>query len=124
MSENQRTITLPVIPRKVAEAIEWARRKDEGFFDILDRVRDTGTYAGPNTNALRSIPLDVLASALVNGYTVEKSAEELEREAHDRIRAKYRMRSVSTDLTADVSFTAGMMFALNELGIKIEGVNA
>ena len=120
MSENQRTVTLPVIPRKVAEAIEWARRKDEGFFDILDRVRKTGEYAGPNTNALRSIPLDVLASALVNGYTVEKSAEE---RAHDEIRLRCRTMRSRNGLY-EAGYYDAVKSTLDTLGIKIEGVNA
>lgn len=119
MNDNQVTVTLPTIPKEVADAIEWYREHHD-LAEIISRVQ-LGTYYGEHTAALRSIPFDTLLSALVNGYTVEKSAEELEREAHDDIRHVYRL---PTGTEYAEGFNEGIKFTLNKLGIKIEGVNA
>lgn len=116
------SVTLPTIPRQVAEAIEWYREYHD-LAEIISRVQ-IGTYYGEHTAALRSIPFDTLLSALINGYTVEKSAEELEREAHDKIREKYAgFREGALFLSYPDGVADGIECALNTLGIKIEGVN-
>ena len=122
MSENQRTITLPTIPRQVAELIEEYRREDEYPAWENDRIiAEVLSDMHIDNHPLRSIPFDTLLSALVNGYTVEKSAEELEREAHCRIRLHYDMER---DTEWAVGYCNGIEFTLATLGIKIEGVNA
>ena len=122
MSENQRTVTLPTIPRQVAEVIERLRNVSEyDNADFIDHVVACDPESVGVT--LRSIPFDTLLAALVNGYTVEKSAEELEREAHDLIRNEYRGYKRSS-CAEDNAYAEGMCDTLNHLGIKIEGVNA
>jgi hypothetical protein len=121
MNDNQRTVTLPTIPREVADAIEAARRQGVCNGTIIDVRNDDFTLAEVSGAVLRLIPFDTLMSALVNGYVVEKSAEELVREAYDNIRKEYvdRPHSWYYDGRAD-----GIIFTLHTLGIKIEGVNA
>lgn len=113
MNENQRTVTLPTIPKEVADAIENFRKSNFADESII-------AVAGIS-ETLRLIPTATLLSALVNGYVVEKSAEELVREAYDNIRKEYvyRPHSWYYDGRAD-----GIVFTLHTLGIKIEGVNA
>ena len=126
MSENQRNVTLPVIPRQIAETIERLREIN-GYNNagILRLATRTGGALHNDTVMLNTIPFDILlASALVNGYTVEKSAEELEREAHDEIRDSFAYRTSGLADDEDDAYVDGMMFTLNTLGIKIEGVNA
>lgn len=123
MNDNQVTVTLPTIPKEVADAIEAARKQGACNGTIID-VRDGDfTLAGVSGAVLRLISLDTLLSALVNGYTVEKSAEELEREAHDRIRQFYRYHTTDVTDEEDEAYADGVLDTLNTLGIKIEGVN-
>ena len=124
MSENKRTITLPTIPRQVAETIERLRNFNEYTnANITELATRTGGALHRDTVTLRTIPFDTLLAALVNGYTVEKSSEELEREAHDLIRKEYRYHARSS-FGEDNAYAEGMCDTLNHLGIKIEGVNA
>lgn len=119
MSSNNCIITLPTIPRQVADAIESCREQGANNATILEyrSIR----YTSERLVALRTIPFDTLMSALVNGYTVEKSAEEL---AHERIRHRYEMTKRHADDQYLHGCLNGIDFALNTLGIKIEGVNA
>jgi len=120
---NQRTITLQTIPQEVADAIEWARKRDGDTDGIVRHAVDTFNYVGPQTEVLRSIPFETLLSALVNGYVIEKSAEEL---AHDAIRTRYLYLKHNADNGGTYAREAASetIKTLNILGIKIEGVNA
>ena len=84
---NTVTITLPTIPRQVAEVIERLREIN-GYNNagILRLATRTGGALHNDTVMPNTIPFDTLLSALVNGYTVEKSAEEL---AHEKLRKAY-----------------------------------
>ncbi|MGY5346534.1 hypothetical protein ACXFAU_29305 (plasmid) [Paenibacillus glucanolyticus] len=118
MNDNQRTVTLPTIPKKVADAIEWFRNeKHEDIEGIVCLVQTSRSYCD-HTSTLRSIPFDTLLSALVNGYVVEKSAEEL---AYESIRAEYRYYCGDP---YGRGARHGIIYTLHTLGIKIEGVNA
>lgn len=125
MNENQRTVTLPTIPKEVADAIEAARKQGVCTGTIIDVRNDDFTLAEVSGAVLRLISFDTLMSALVNGYVVEKSAEELEREAHAKLRESYKR---SWQLGWSTSYSEGradgIRFTLETLGIKIEGVNA
>ncbi|GGF87926.1 hypothetical protein [Paenibacillus abyssi] len=116
------------IPNEVADAIEFARSWPETNASIITHVIDSEIYTDDRSNALRSIPFDTLLSALVNGYEREKTAEEA---AHERIKrvydiaidtAKYFIDAV--EIAEQLSFADGIKYALNELGVKISGVNA
>lgn len=115
------SITLPTIPREVAEAIETARKQGVCNATIIDVRNDDHNIMDVSRGDLRLIPFDTLLSALVNGYTVEKSAEEL---AHDKIRRVFERRSFPVALLPDRAYIGGIRFTLDTLGIKIEGVNA
>jgi predicted sugar kinase len=121
-SVNQRTITLVTIPQEVSDAIEWARITDGDSAGIIRRI-ESPYYSGYHTDALRSIPFETLLSAIVNGYLIEKSAEEL---AHDAIRTRYlylKHNAESGNIYAREAYTE-MVRTLNTLGIKITEVNA
>lgn len=119
MNDNQVTVTLPTIPKEVADAIEHYRKGGATNAQVIEYA--SIRYTSNEAKALRSVSVDTIMSALVNGYVVEKSAEELEREAHDDIRHAYRL---PTGTEAAEGFNEGIKFTLNKLGIKIEGVNA
>lgn len=128
----EKTITLPEIPRKVAEAIECLR-SEPGPFDnarIADIavVRPDRIVVSPHVTALRSIPFDTLMLALSVGYTVERTPEEIaaERKANAEtiLRRVYEGRRshghVSYDLfpqtvARDCGFADGMRYALSVL---------
>lgn len=119
---NQRTITLVTIPQEVADAIVSLRKLGWGNVE-LTKAAVNGNYAGEYTSVIvgyasPNFNLETLLSALVNGYTIEKSAEQL---AHDAIRKVYEYPSEEKYARG---FNAGVGFTLDKLGIKIEGVNA
>lgn len=109
--------------------------------DALDNLR--GTYFSDDRilevhcdpeNAWRSIyeclndiPNTELASALINGYEVEQTPEEKLREYYEEL-GRCRDTSLEEDDLKDVAINAskrvGIRYALNTLGIKIEGINA
>jgi len=121
MNDNQVTVTLLSIPKEVADAIESLRSERMTNSRICAYHLGTGPYDKKLTQTLRSIAFDTLLSALINGYAVEKFAEEMEQEAYDNIRWAYE---VPTATEAAEGFNEGNKFTLNTLGIKIEGVNA
>lgn len=118
-------VKLPVIPKEVADAIETARKQGACSGTIIDVFTDEYTLPGVSGAVLRQVPLDTLLSALVNGYTIEKSAEELEREAHDKIRENYtQLRKDAIYGSYRDGLSDGIKYTLDTLGIKIEEVNA
>ncbi len=121
---NQRTITLPTIPQKVADAIEYYREKGDNNVHICEYI--SIRYTSERAKLIQSIPFETLLSALINGYVIEKSAEEL---AHDAIRRQYQYhRAESLKATTGGGYYNGYMEAvedtLGNLGIKITEVNA
>jgi|GEM_PF-6305178 len=129
--------TKPTLPRAVADAIERKRAGSIEFpaWSNADFIEAYLHGIGETQRALRTIPVDTLMAALINGYEVEKSAEELAEEARqrtkERIRLKrdewmYKVRYArdSSEVFRHLSFIDGMKYVLNELGEKIPGVNA
>jgi hydroxyethylthiazole kinase-like sugar kinase family protein len=118
------------IPREVAEAIEKMRGilGANNTQAILTSVIDTGHCHGGCTKLLRTIPFDTLLAALVNGYSVEKSAEELAEEAaHNRIRNAHHRKmaeGIFEQRGQALGFADGIKFTLNELNVNITEVNA
>jgi len=123
------TLTVPTIPSYVADANERVRAEPNPFSNakIVEVTLENGKFDGETPVALRSIPFDTLLAALVNGYEREKTVEEV---AHDRIRTAVEVRlthakhTTTTEAVRHTSFVNGIKFALRELGVKIEGVNA
>lgn len=129
-------IQIPVISREVADAIEWARRIDGAVSVITERVLFTETYNGERTRLLRSIPFDTLLAALVNGYGVEKSPEELaelkRQETYERLRLTYDEKRKGAELYSHCftesaaeykGFADGIRFAVRTLKLDIPGVS-
>lgn len=130
-------VNKPVIPRQVAEAIEWMRSHQRYTnYDIIQRLIAREFTNGHHAECIRDYIVledgfDTLLSALVNGYEIEKSAEELAEDGYERIRAWHAgLRSMERN---DDSFSgrhAAMLrrdtidSVLTILGITIEGVNA
>jgi len=117
----------PTIPNEVADAIEMMRIQygENNVKSIIAAVVDTARFNGVNTVTLRSIPFDTLMAALVNGYKREMTEEQ---RIHAGIRECYVMhrsvRNAFHPFNADQAFADGILFAVDKLGIKIEGVNA
>lgn len=124
------------VPREVADAIESFRRagRDNAYIAGIAISDGPGTWIS-HSFFIRSFPFDTLMAALINGYTVEKSAEEIaedERKAtYERIYRLY-IRKVSDSKKDhlefyrgnDAGYADGIAFVLNELNVKIPGVNA
>lgn len=117
---NQRTITLVTIPQEVAQLI---RNMRTAIYTDAEIIRCATSKDGIEVyrEGLSSIPFDTLLSALVNGFTIEKSAEEL---AHDAIRAEFIKRWSPGHNSEDVAFARGMRHTLDVLSISITEVNA
>ncbi|MFI2856915.1 hypothetical protein ACH6EH_07215 [Paenibacillus sp. JSM ZJ436] len=118
MNNETKTIELPIIPREVANAIETARTQGAMNATIIDAYYDDVYIPGINRFDLSSIPFDTLLSALVNGYTTEKSVEEL---AHEEIRYKYETTGTWGEYST--GYCNGIRYTLDTLKITIEGVN-
>jgi hypothetical protein len=127
-------VKIPVIPREVAEAIEFFRKPIEGSPPYTNaqiiHIANGKIYTSSYEAALLSIPIDTLLAALVNGYTVEKSAEELaeeaEKVAHDKIRKRYEYLRSNAKGGNEHAQTAAeeIRDILDVLNVKITEVNA
>lgn len=112
----------PTIPNEVADVIESLREK-QGYSNasIVDLALLTG---GELTKRLQAIPFDTLMAALVNGYEREMTDEE-RRDAMIRQRYIDNKSGCGRFRTSDEdhAHADGIRFALDTLGIQIEGVN-
>lgn len=115
------------IPKDVAGAIVEFRKhyKDGAEFDLELIKREGWIY----TDIIRAFTsesrtnLELYFAALVNGYEVEETPEERILESYHRKMASAN-NPCSSNWKNSVGFADGIKFTLNELGIKIEGVNA
>ncbi|MEK3887319.1 hypothetical protein [Bacillus sp. FSL K6-3431] len=126
------------LPREVAEAIEDVRKFYRDSEIIATVVTDDGrsAYGTRMMTLVKCIRrddgfIDTLMSALVNGYTVEKTPEELEAEQKEKLRDYYRGLYVlasnedsSPYLYEIEAEMKGIVETLDLLGVKITGVNA
>jgi hypothetical protein len=117
------------LPREVAEAIELARKWGYRDAEILKQAAGHG-FVDHELIPLESVDIMTLAKALINGYEVEKSPEELEAERKEKVREYYEFWSErANDRDYEIRTEAenkldGMLFVLDAYGIKIPGVNA
>jgi len=119
---NQRTITLVTIPQDTAQLLDNMRIAQYTDAEIIQCSKEGGGIAVYG-HILRSIPFETLLSALVNGYLVEKSAEELETQrTHDAIRAEFTKCISGSDYSAGLA--EGIAYTLTTLGLTITEVNA
>lgn len=116
----------PTIPNDVADVIEGLRNESAyqnvGIIDIAMR---TGGGLHRDTVTLQSIPFDTLMAVLVNGYEREMTEEQaIQRKLRDEYDAHMTTRGGFSTGDEDRAYAAGIRFALDTLGIQIEGVNA
>jgi hypothetical protein len=115
---NANKVTLP---REVAEAINFLRNKvGVTNFGIIAGIAEgeRGYDEWATVEQYASDKPDTLLAALVNGYEVEKSAEELEAERHEKVRRYLR----DVERVGQWDKAIAIRRTLKELGIKIEGV--
>ncbi|RJE90703.1 hypothetical protein D3P07_00935 [Paenibacillus sp. 1011MAR3C5] len=128
--------TIPVIPRDVADAIEWARKMNGSVEFIARRWQDVDRFDGPTSELLWSIPFDTLMAALINGYEIELSPKEAaakeRKEACEILRKEYvdvrrkerewaRLRCGSTSAEYR-GFAESIQFAARTLKLDISEV--
>lgn len=115
------------VSKEVAEAIEYLQKDVEYGFSEFMRVKSQSGWTTSKASPLNKVEIKTLASALINGYQVEKSPEEQVREFYDKCRTnseiayeqgEYRQ---SEYLNGQVN---GISLTLQMLGIKIKGVNS
>lgn len=113
------------VSRKLAEAIEHFKNPDGYAYENYEIMREYFSISEVVAKAdnefrleLRRTKTDLLMSALINGYEVEKSPEE-------KVRAYYNEFSVDKRHLTGSQYAVGyaILNTLNILGIKIEGVN-
>jgi hypothetical protein len=114
------------VTQAVADAIESALANQNGEKAMVVSRHTGFRWCAPEHQILNAISLDTLVRALYIGYDVEETA-------HDRIRDTYKRRLAEGTFahidrtlvsSRSLAFADGIKFALNELGVKIEGVNA
>lgn len=143
------TVVKPTIPREVAEAIEQCRKSAGGRGDRANRIlvsfaahplgEDSVTSERATLQRFAAKNFNDYICAVINGYEIEKSAEELAEEARQAAHAEIRFNyNEHNDLTEIVRRGAGNEYAagrcrgyrygvedtLKSLGVKVEGVNA
>lgn len=107
-----------VLPKEVAEAIEVLQRAfNYGLYELIDVAHSPKDYEDKDEvyyittiDTYSQGKYDDVISAIVNGYEVEKTPEELLRKYYE---------------SGDTSYheAMGIRQTLKILGIKIEGVN-
>lgn len=128
------------VPREVAEAIE--SKRDRGYGDYAIVRYASGVGIGNADVTLRKWAFDedgggspdLLMQALVNGYEVEKTPEELQAIAHGKVRDYYaKLKSDEStarfwddydEVLACMRKRHATTDVLRMLDIKITGVNA
>lgn len=108
MSDNKVTL-----PREVARALEMCVKRYGEKTTLKYHAEDTNSWKNA-VSALNGFDLMTLASALVNGYTIETTPEEMVREYYDSFGGSPSAQERKQ----------GVVDTLNLLGIRIEGVNA
>jgi hypothetical protein len=123
------------IPREVAEAIENVRKRLGWTDEVILHKTYTNGWEAEWTEVLNENGDEnkafLIAQALVNGYEIEKSPEELEaerkekvRELYDKALENYAALPASPESAYYDGLTQGILKTLEALGIKIPGVNA
>lgn len=118
-------VNIPTISHEVADAIERLRTVEPKWDNetILYNVVNP-TNAGGSTATLRSVEFDVLLAALVNGYHREPTEEEKHAELDKTYRDHAEGNGFFGTEDEDLAYAKGIKYALNTLGITVEGVNA
>jgi hypothetical protein len=122
----------PTLPREVANAIESLRNEGRDNYSIIRII--FGTPKSQLETDIQSFAyeisdkknVDLLMSALINGYEVEQSPEDKLREYYaDIIDIQERYKGIDTTAWACCNEKlVSVRRTLNILGIKIDGINA
>lgn len=122
-------VVKPVIPAVVADAIEQAKMEElcnENIIEVRNEEYPGGTQV--SGAALRLIPFNTLLAALVNGYERELTEEERRADRKRKLAYEFdrhRCGAGNYDTHfADDAFADGIEYALDAVGVKIEGINA
>lgn len=113
------------LPREVAEAIEYFRKKGYSNSRIMN-IALTGGVGAEEITLVGFEDKDTLMSALVNGYEIEKSPEDKVREYYDSVLNRLYTEGLDDQERRSVleSEACGILRTLDLLEIKIPGVNA
>ena len=128
------------LPKEIAEAIDHLRTITTTNYDVIRVVEFTDlnpvvrkVYDWAYKTSGKGTP-DLLMQALVNGYEIEKTPEELRAIAHGKVRDYYaelkrkesraRFWDDYEEVLANMRKRHATTDVLRMLGIKIEGVNA
>nr|MDH3082642.1 hypothetical protein [Bacillus subtilis] len=112
----------PTITKEQAEVIQIFMDGDKEKSDLL-RIHAKDRWI-EEFSCLNELDIMTLATALVNGYEVEKTPEEKLREYYESLWSDYCDSDDPFIEVACESARAAVNETLNLLGIKIEGVNA
>jgi hypothetical protein len=120
---------IPIIPRKVAEAIEWLRNHQRYTnYDIIQRLMVREFTNGHHAECIRDFIVleddgfDTLLAAIINGYGVADE-ESVAQYYHDTVRKSNEASIDTPERPYYNGMWRGIQETLNKLGIKLEGVN-
>lgn len=114
-------IKKPVITKDQSDSIEAFL--EVGTKEELLTAKVHCCHFGDEYSGINTIDIMTLASALINGYEVEKTPEESVREFYDSFECGPRMYPAEMSFRNE-EYRRIIKCTLNRLGIKIEGVNA
>ncbi|MCA1184790.1 hypothetical protein [Bacillus licheniformis] len=115
-------IKKPVITKEQAEALEAFL--EVGTKEELLTAKVHCCHFGDEYSGINTIDIMTLASALINGYEVEKTPEEKVREFYEKLCDGYDRAQFHEDKGKYLLMQRAVRETLNRLGMKIEGVNA
>lgn len=118
------------VSREVAEALDdlFSRKNDNYSNDEILKKHFNALHgdrwSGGNKDYLNELSMSEMAQAMFVGYEVEQTPEEqIIQYVLDRQNAIRTYKALDVQLKAEGKIE-GVKFALDTLGIKIEGVNA
>ena len=110
------------VTKEVAKVLENLNRKELSTSTWLE-MHSYKKWESAEKAPLNTLSLEEFATALIAGYEVEMTP-------HERIKGEYKLRKVAATEAVSLpgeryneGFTDGIEFALNTLGITVEGVN-
>lgn len=108
------------VSKEVAEAIEFLRKDyNYGFAEFM-QVRCNGEFHSiRKAFPLNDVPVERLASVLINGYEIEQTPAEKVAEQYRNLSELYEKFGHDSDLAS----MRGIEFVAKAYGLKIEGVN-
>ncbi|MCY7439377.1 hypothetical protein [Bacillus altitudinis] len=118
----------PEITKEQAEAIEFLRKHydDRGILELYaeDTIGHVYQMYGHDCGCVYDLDLIDFASALINGYEIEKSPEQKVRDYYESNYAKHeKSKPFSDDDCYTTGVSNGIRQTLDLLGIEIYGVN-